>query len=119
MGKALIIAEKPSVARDIANALGGGFREESRNVAVRDDLIVTSALGHLVEIGLPEGEDKGWALEHLPVIPSHYQLNPIEKTKALVSGIRALVRRSDVDVVVNACDAGASEVGEKRPSLLR
>lgn len=106
MGKALIIAEKPSVARDIANALGGGFREESRNVAVRDDLIVTSALGHLVEIGLPEGEDKGWALEHLPVIPSHYQLNPIEKTKALVSGIRALVRRSDVDVVVNACDAG-------------
>lgn len=101
MSKMLIIAEKPSVARDIAAALGG-FRRESEWLE-SNTAIVTSAIGHLVELCVPEAAVAGAAL---PVIPVQFGLQPIEKTKSQFTLIKKLLARSDVSSVVNACDAG-------------
>lgn len=105
MGKALIIAEKPSVARDIAAALGG-FKKNSDDVLERDDALVSSGIGHLVQLALPEGVDKGWELPALPVIPANFSLEPIQKTAAQLRLLGKLIKRADVDCVINACDAG-------------
>ena len=82
MSKQLIIAEKPSVAQDIAKALGG-FTKQGEYFE-RDDYVLSSAIGHLLELAVPEEYEvkRGkWSFAHLPVIPPHFALNPIEKNR--------------------------------------
>src|ERR1041385_7093120 len=107
MSKSLIIAEKPSVARDLARALGK-FKHE-KDFYEDDRYIISSAVGHLVEIVPPEGAEvkRGkWNLENLPVLPDHFDLVPIEKNKGRLYSLRRLMKRSDVTEIINACDAG-------------
>ncbi len=109
MGKALIIAEKPSVAADIAKALGGFQKDKSGEFYESDSQIVSSAVGHLLELGVPEEHDikKGkWTFNHLPHIPPRFGLNPIEKSEARLKVLQRLIKRKDVDTLINACDAG-------------
>jgi DNA topoisomerase-3 len=107
MGKSLIIAEKPSVANDIAKALGGFTKQ--KDYFESDDYVLSSAVGHLVEIGMPEEEEvkRGkWTFAHLPAIPSYFQLKPIEKSEDRLKALQKLLKRKDVDSLINACDAG-------------
>jgi DNA topoisomerase III len=107
MGKKLIIAEKPSVAGDISRALGGFKRLD--DYFESDEYIVSSAIGHLLELTAPEGVEvkRGkWSFAHLPVIPSHFDLKPIEKAESRLKLLTKLARRKDVDGLINACDAG-------------
>src|ERR1700712_4298381 len=107
MSKALIIAEKPSVANDIARALGG-FKKLD-DYFESDDFVLSSAIGHLVEIAAPEEYDvkRGkWSFANLPVIPPHFDLRPIEKTESRLKLLTRLIKRKDVDQLINACDAG-------------
>jgi DNA topoisomerase-3 len=107
MSKALIIAEKPSVAADISRALGGFTRQG--DYFERDDYVVCSAVGHLVEIAAPEQFEvkRGkWSFAHLPVIPPHFDLHPIEKGEERLKLLSRLIRRKDVTLLINACDAG-------------
>jgi DNA topoisomerase III len=107
MSKALIIAEKPSVANDIARALGG-FKKHD-DYFESDNYVLSSAIGHLVEIAAPEEYDvkRGkWSFANLPVIPPHFDLNPIAKTEARLKLLTRLIKRKDVDQLINACDAG-------------
>jgi DNA topoisomerase-3 len=107
MGKSLIIAEKPSVAADIARALGG-FAKQA-DYFESDDFVLSSAVGHLVEIAAPEQFEvkRGkWSFAHLPVIPPHFDLKPIDKSTERLKLLTRLIRRKDVDGLINACDAG-------------
>ena len=107
MGKSLIIAEKPSVASDISKALGKFQRHE--DYFENDHYVISSAVGHLLTIVPPEGVEaaKGkWTFKHLPVIPPHFDLEPIEKTKSRLGVLKKLVKRDDVTELINACDAG-------------
>jgi DNA topoisomerase-3 len=107
MSKALIIAEKPSVAADIARALGGFARQGDWFES--DDYVVSSAVGHLVEIAAPEQYEvkRGkWSFAHLPVIPPHFDIQPIAKNEERLKLLARLIRRKDVDLLINACDAG-------------
>jgi DNA topoisomerase-3 len=107
MAKRLVIAEKPSVAADIARALGGFTRHG--DYFERDDTIVSSAVGHLLEIAMPEDEEvkRGkWTFAHLPAIPSEFALKPIEKSEDRLKTLIRLIKRKDVGSLVNACDAG-------------
>ena len=108
MGRVLVIAEKPSVAADVANALGGSFSRVDRNVYESDSWIVTSARGHLVGINFAQADDRGWGIECLPVLPSSgFSLSAVDASaSALLKQLAALSRRSDVVEVVNCCDAG-------------
>lgn len=111
MTKSLIIAEKPSVAQDIVRALtpSAGKFEKHDEYFENDRYIVTSAVGHLLEIKAPEEFDvkRGkWSFAHLPVIPPHFDLNPIDKSKGRLAAIVKLVKRKDVTELINACDAG-------------
>lgn len=111
MSKALIIAEKPSVAQDIVRALtpvAGAFEKHDEHFE-NARYIVTSAVGHLVEIQAPEQYDvkRGkWSFAHLPVIPPHFDLKPVEKTKTRLNAVVKQARRKDVTELINACDAG-------------
>ena len=111
MTKTLIIAEKPSVAQDIVRALtptAGKFEKFAEHFE-NDRYVVTSAVGHLVEIKAPEEFDvkRGkWSFANLPVIPPHFDLAPIDKAKTRLNAVVKLVRRKDVTELVNACDAG-------------
>jgi DNA topoisomerase-3 len=105
--KTLIIAEKPSVAADIARALGG-FERKS-DYFESDDCVLSSAVGHLLELHEPEDYEvkRGkWSFAHLPVIPPHFDLRPIEKSHARLKLLEKLIKRKDVGRLVNACDAG-------------
>ena len=107
MAKSLIIAEKPSVANDIARALGGFHKEGDHFES--DKYVVSSALGHLVELALPTELDvkRGkWSFANLPIIPEEFSLKPIEKTKARFNMLKKLMKREDIDLLINACDAG-------------
>ncbi|MEY3664492.1 MAG: topoisomerase [Pseudomonadota bacterium] len=107
MSKALIIAEKPSVAADIARALGGFSRQG--DYFESDDYVLSSAVGHLVEISAPEQYEvkRGkWSFANLPVIPPSFDLNPIDKTQDRLKQLTRLIRRKDVSLLINACDAG-------------
>ncbi len=107
MSKALIIAEKPSVAADIARALGGFTRQG--DYFESDDYVLSSAIGHLVEIAAPEQYEvkRGkWSFAHLPVIPPHFDLHPIERTEDRLKLLTRLIKRKDVSRLINACDAG-------------
>jgi DNA topoisomerase III len=107
MPKALVIAEKPSVAADLARALGKVPKKN--DLFENDDFVITSAIGHLVELCLPGEMDKKrgkWSFSNLPIIPDHFALKPIEKTQARFNLVRRLLKRADIDEVINACDAG-------------
>ncbi len=107
MSKKLIIAEKPSVAADIARALGGFSKND--DYFESDDCVLSSAVGHLLELACPEEYEvkRGkWSFAHLPVIPPHFALRPIEKTESRLKLLTRLIKRKDVSSLVNACDAG-------------
>src|SRR5690242_17707285 len=107
MSKTLIIAEKPSVAADIARALGG-FTKHT-DYFESSQYVLSSAVGHLLELAVPpEHEVKRgkWSFTNLPVIPPHFDLNPIEKTESRLKLLTRLIKRKDVDALINACDAG-------------
>src|ERR1044071_2198976 len=107
MGKALIIAEKPSVASDIARALGG-FKKQD-DYFESDRYVLSSAVGHLLELAVPAGVEPArgkWSFAHLPVIPPHFDLQPLEKTQSRLNILKKLIKRKDVDALINACDAG-------------
>ncbi|MDR1423644.1 MAG: DNA topoisomerase III [Azoarcus sp.] len=107
MSKQLIIAEKPSVAQDIARALGGFTKE--KDYFESEDYVLSSALGHLLELTVPEEFEvkRGkWTFAHLPVIPPHFALKPIEKTSDRLKQLTRLIKRKDVGGLINACDAG-------------
>ncbi|MBM9536919.1 DNA topoisomerase III [Desulfobulbus alkaliphilus] len=108
MGKTLIIAEKPSVAADIVKALPGKF-SRSKSHFESDDHIVSFAIGHLVSIAYPEEinpELQKWTLDNLPILPEEFPLAVLPDTKTQFNAISKLIRRKDVDVIVNGCDAG-------------
>jgi DNA topoisomerase III len=107
MGKALIIAEKPSVANDISKALGG-FTKKA-DYFESDKYLVSSAVGHLLELCPPEGVEvkRGkWTFAHLPVIPPEFDLRPIEKSEDRLKLLTRLIKSKEVDSLINACDAG-------------
>jgi len=107
MAKTLIIAEKPSVAGDIARVLGG-FTKHAEYFE-NDDYVVSSAVGHLLEIAAPEEFEvkRGkWSFANLPVIPPHFDLNPIAKSEQRLKVLAKLLKRKDVTSLINACDAG-------------
>ncbi|MBF8178071.1 DNA topoisomerase III [Herminiimonas contaminans] len=107
MTKTLIIAEKPSVANDIAKTLGGFTKHDEYFES--DEYVLSSAVGHLVEITVPEEYDvkRGkWTFTHLPMIPPHFALNPIAKTESRLKVLNKLIKRKDVTGLINACDAG-------------
>jgi DNA topoisomerase-3 len=107
MSKKLIIAEKPSVAADIARALGGFTREG--DYFESDEYVLSSAIGHLLELVVPEEFDvkRGkWSFAHLPVIPPHFDLAPIERGAQRLNLLLRLLKRKDVGELINACDAG-------------
>ena len=106
--KTLIIAEKPSVAADLARALGKIPKKGDH--FENDEMVITSAVGHLVELLMPEDIDKKmygfWRLEMLPIIPEKFELKPIETSKERFDAVKKLLARKDIKEVVNACDAG-------------
>jgi DNA topoisomerase III len=107
--KTLIIAEKPSVARDLTDALPGTF-ENHESYYESDDTVITFAVGHLVELTDPEDYDekfKKWRMADLPIVPEDFRLRPRDKkAEKQLKVIHKLLKRDDVDRVVNACDAG-------------
>src|SRR6185503_2725385 len=109
MGKTLIIAEKPSVATDIAKALGGFKKDSSGEFYESENYVLSSAVGHLLELVVPEKYEvkRGkWTFAHLPVIPPFFDLKPIEKTESRLKVLKRLLKLEDVDGLINACDAG-------------
>jgi DNA topoisomerase III len=109
MAKTLVVAEKPSVARDLAAALPGAFQNHDSYLE-SDEYVVTFAVGHLVELADPEEYDerfKKWRMADLPIVPDDFQLRPRDtKSKKQLKAIHKLVARDDIDRIVNACDAG-------------
>jgi DNA topoisomerase-3 len=104
--KTLVIAEKPSVASDLAKVLGvkkdGDWFENDRYV-------ISSAVGHLLELAVPEEHEikRGkWTMEKLPHIPPEFALAPIDKNAGRLAQLRKLIKRKDVSELINACDAG-------------
>lgn len=115
MGKYLIIAEKPSVAADLARALAkplGRFDKAGKGretYFVNDRAIITSAVGHLVELKMPTapgGKKLPWKFDVLPAIPDSFELEPKPDTESRLKQVLKLAKSKDVDVLVNACDAG-------------
>src|ERR1700721_157485 len=107
MSKALIIAEKPSVANDIARALGGFTKHDEYYES--DDYVLSSAVGHLLEIAAPEDYEvkRGkWSFANLPVIPPHFDLNPIAKSESRLKVLTRLLKRKDIEQLINAGDGG-------------
>ncbi len=111
MSKTLVIAEKPSVAQDIVRALTPvvGKFDKHEDHFENEQYVVTSAVGHLVEIQAPEEFDvkRGkWSFANLPVIPPRFDLKPVDKTKARLNAVVKQAKRKDVTALINACDAG-------------
>ncbi len=115
MGKILIIAEKPSVMTDLSRALSkalGKFEKEGsgRDVFFENDkAVITSAVGHLVELRMPmgpNGKKLPWKFDVLPAIPDRFELDPIADSEARLKQVLKLAKRKDIDSIVNACDAG-------------
>jgi DNA topoisomerase-3 len=115
MGKTLIIAEKPSVMTDLSRALAkplGKFEKHGagRDVYFENDkAVITSAVGHLVELRMPmgpNGKKLPWNFTVLPAIPEHFDLDPIPDSEARLKQVLKLAKRKDIDRIVNACDAG-------------
>jgi DNA topoisomerase-3 len=115
MGKTLIIAEKPSVMTDLSRALAkplGKFEKQGSGRDVyyeNDQAVITSAVGHLVELRMPmgpNGKKLPWNFGVLPAIPERFDLDPITDSEARLKQVLKLARRKDIDLIVNACDAG-------------
>ena len=111
MAKTLIVAEKPSVARDLAAALPGSFKQSKDKTSLEgDDHVVTWAVGHLVGLAEPDAYDpklKKWRFADLPIVPDEFKLVPNDdRAKKQLNAIHKLMAREDVDQVINACDAG-------------
>ena len=107
MSRVLIVAEKPSVAKSIANVVGA--YQEKEGYLEGGDWIVSWCLGHLAEFALPEAYDekyKEWKFEDLPVIPDNWKLNVSRDKKQQFASVKELMGRSDISFVINACDAG-------------
>ncbi len=126
VAKKLIIAEKPSVANDIARVLGGFTRVG--DYFESEEYVLSSAIGHLLEIAAPEKYEvkRGkWSFANLPVIPPEFDLRPIERTEDRLKLLTKLIKRKDVATLINACDAGregelifryiVQHVGVKKP----
>lgn len=112
MSKTLIIAEKPSVAADLARALAKApgmkaFAKE-KDWYENETHIISSAVGHLLELGMPmvNGKKVGWGFTSLPIMPEQFELNPIESSQDRYKVLARLIKRKDVDKLINACDAG-------------
>ena len=108
MGKTLIIAEKPSVGQDYAKALQERFGKHEGYLE-SDEHVVSWAIGHLVELDEPEDYDealKRWSIKTLPVLPEKFKLKPESRGRKQYDVLRKLLKRDDVDEVVNGCDAG-------------
>jgi len=107
--KSLIIAEKPSVAQDIARVLKV---KKDGDVFENDRYVITAAAGHLVELFMPEDIDKKkygfWTLKELPIIPEKFQVKGIseKRSKDRLDALKKQLKRKDIDEVLNACDAG-------------
>src|SRR5918996_2390981 len=111
MGKTLVIAEKPSVARDLAAALPGRFTQASdKTHLVGDDYVVTWAVGHLVGLAEPDAYDpklKKWRFADLPILPDEFKLVPNDgRAEKQLKAIHKLMADDEIDLIVNACDAG-------------
>lgn len=111
VGKTLVIAEKPSVGRDLAGALPGAFKQsKDKTHLVGDDFVITWAVGHLVGLADPETYDeklKKWKFDHLPIVPQKFRLVPNDdKAKKQLRAVHKLMKDPEVDTIVNACDAG-------------
>jgi DNA topoisomerase-3 len=111
VGKTLVIAEKPSVGRDLAAALPGTFKQsQDKTHIVGDDYVVSWAIGHLVGLAAPEEYDdrlKKWRFADLPIVPEKFKLVPNdEKAKKQLKTLHKLMKSDEVDLIVNACDAG-------------
>ncbi|HKP04806.1 MAG TPA: DNA topoisomerase III [Chthoniobacterales bacterium] len=108
MSKSLIIAEKPSVAADLARALGKVPKKGDH--FENEEYVISSAVGHVAELLMPEDIDKKkygfWRLETLPIIPEKFELKPIDKSKDVFARLKKLIARKDITQVINACDAG-------------
>ena len=111
MGKTLVVAEKPSVGRDLAGALPGAFKQtEDKTALVGSDYVVTWAVGHLVGLAEPDAYDdklKKWRFADLPIVPDKFRLVPNdERAKKQLRAVHKLIKDPGVDLIVNACDAG-------------
>lgn len=115
MSRFLVIAEKPSVAGDLARVLGkqksiGKFTRDKSGLFYENDYaVITSAVGHLLEQSKPttlEGKPLPWKMDVLPMIPDDFRLEPMEKTSERLNRILRLAKLKDIDTIVNACDAG-------------
>src|SRR4051812_8121876 len=111
MGKTLVVAEKPSVARDLAAALPGSFpQSKDKTHLVGDDHVITWAVGHLVGLAEPDAYDpklKKWRFADLPIIPDQFKLAPNDERSAKqLRAIHKQMADKAIDQVVNACDAG-------------
>ncbi|MBA3263336.1 MAG: DNA topoisomerase 3 [Thermoleophilaceae bacterium] len=111
MGKTLVIAEKPSVARDLAAALPGSFTQSKDKTHLDgDDYVVTWAVGHLVGLAEPDAYDpklKKWRFADLPIIPDEFKLVPNDERSAKqLRAIHKVMADDEVEQIVNACDAG-------------
>jgi DNA topoisomerase III len=112
MPKTLIIAEKPSVAADLAKALAklpgmSSFTKE-KDYFENETHVISSAVGHLLELKMPEvnGKKIGWGFTTLPIIPDKFELQPIDSSADRYKVLARLIKRKDVDAIINACDAG-------------
>ena len=109
MAKTLVIAEKPSVGQDLARVLPGPFQKHEGWLEA-DDHVITWAVGHLVQLAEPDEYDpkfKKWRMADLPIVPERFKLVVRdERSKKQMSVVTRQLKRDDVDVVVNACDAG-------------
>src|SRR5919206_74678 len=111
MSKTLVIAEKPSVGRDLAAALPGSFKQsKDKSHLEGDDYVITWAVGHLVGLAPPDEYDpklKKWRFADLPILPEKFKLIPNdEKSRKQLNAVHRLIKRDDIDGIVNACDAG-------------
>jgi DNA topoisomerase-3 len=108
VGKTLVIAEKPSVATDIARVLKAP-RDKSKDFFENEEYYISSAVGHLLELIVPEDQDikRGkWTFDKLPHIPTYFDLQPIAKSESRLKVLIRLLRTKEIDTIVNACDAG-------------
>jgi DNA topoisomerase III len=109
MAKTLVIAEKPSVGRDLASALPGAFMKHEGYLE-SESHVVSWAVGHLVQLAEPDEYDpkfKKWRMADLPIVPDEFKLVVRdERSRKQMTAVKRLLGRDDIDRIVNACDAG-------------
>src|SRR3954449_8753631 len=110
MSKTLVIAEKPSVGRDLSSALPGTHKpSKDKTYLEGDEYVISWAVGHLVGLAAPDEYDpklKKWRFADLPIVPEKFKLIPNdEKSKKQLNAVHRLMREDEVDLIVNACAA--------------